>query len=128
MSGPTEYQKIVDFIRDLYEQPEGTIPLHAPVFQGREKEYLAECVDSTFVSSVGRFVEVFEKQMTEYTGARKAVACVNGSRAASRPLRPHRVSMRASVRSFLWNQRIMASPRLSEVRRHSLAGGADFNV
>ena len=81
MSALPDFQRIVDFIRELYEQPEGMIPLHAPIFRGREKEYLAECIDSTFVSSVGRFVDVFEKQMTDYTGARKAVACVNGSSA-----------------------------------------------
>lgn len=75
------YQHIIDFIRKLYNQPSGFIPLHAPVFAGNEKKYLEECIDTTFVSSVGKFVDLFEKKMAEYTGATKAVACVNGTNA-----------------------------------------------
>ena len=75
------YQEIVNFIRKLYNKPEGFIPLHAPVFYGNEKKYLEECIDSTFVSSVGKFVDQFEDKMAEYTGAKKAVACVNGTSA-----------------------------------------------
>ncbi|MDX1652439.1 MAG: LegC family aminotransferase [Brumimicrobium sp.] len=70
--------KTINFIREVY----GTndfIPLHAPVFQGNEKKYLNECIDSTFVSSVGKFVDQFENQMQEITGASKAVAVVNGT-------------------------------------------------
>jgi perosamine synthetase len=73
------FQKTVDFIRELYHQPEGFIPLHAPVFQGNEKKYLNECIDSTFVSSVGKFVDQFEEKIAEYTGAKKAIVCVNGT-------------------------------------------------
>jgi len=76
-----EYNKIVQFIRDLYNQPEGFIPLHEPRFHGNEKIYLEECIDSTFVSSVGKFVDLFEEEMAKYTGATKAVACVNGTNA-----------------------------------------------
>jgi perosamine synthetase len=75
------FQNIVDFIRELYQKPEGFIPLHAPVFNGNEKKYLEECIDSTFVSSVGKFVDEFEIKMAEYTGAKKAVVCVNGTNA-----------------------------------------------
>jgi aminotransferase in exopolysaccharide biosynthesis len=75
------FKNIIDFIRELYNQPEGFIPLHAPVFMGNEKKYLNECIDSTFVSSVGKFVDAFEIEMAEYTGAKKAVACVNGTNA-----------------------------------------------
>jgi perosamine synthetase len=75
------FQNIVDFIRELYQKPEGFIPLHAPVFNGNEKKYLEECIDSTFVSSVGKFVDEFEIKMAEYTGATKAVVCVNGTNA-----------------------------------------------
>jgi hypothetical protein len=46
------YQKIVDFIKEIYGDS-SSIPLHAPVFTGNEKEYLNECIDTTFVSSVG---------------------------------------------------------------------------
>lgn len=76
-----EYKEIVDFIRKLYNQPEGFIPLHAPVFMGNEKKYLEECIDSTFVSSVGKFVDQFEIEMAKYTGATQAVVCVNGTNA-----------------------------------------------
>ena len=75
------YKEIVSFIRALYHQPEGFIPLHAPVFHGNEKKYLEECIDTTFVSSVGKFVDQFEEKMAQYTGATKAVACVNGTNA-----------------------------------------------
>lgn len=75
------FQKIIDFIRDLYHNPEGKIYLHEPVFAGNEKKYLNECIDSTFVSSVGKFVNEFELKMAEYTGAKQAVVCVNGTSA-----------------------------------------------
>jgi perosamine synthetase len=75
------FKETVDFIRELYGKPEGFIPLHAPVFNGNEKKYLEECIDSTFVSSVGKFVDQFEEKMAEYTGAKKAVVCVNGTNA-----------------------------------------------
>lgn len=76
-----KFQPIVDKIREIYNTPEGFIPLHAPVFMGNEKKYLNECIDSTFVSSVGKFVDRFEEMMAEYTGAKKAVVCVNGTNA-----------------------------------------------
>lgn len=57
------------------------VPLHAPVFGGREKEYLIECIDSTFVSSVGPFVDRFEAMMAEAAGTRYAVATMNGTAA-----------------------------------------------
>lgn len=75
------FKKILDFIRELYDQPTGSIALHEPVFMGNEKKYLDECVDSTFVSSVGAYVDKFESDMATYTGAKKAVTCVNGTNA-----------------------------------------------
>ncbi len=74
------YSKIVEFIRYLYPH-QNPIPLHAPVFLGREKEYLIDCIDSTFVSYKGKFVDDFEKMTAEYTGAKYAVAVVNGTAA-----------------------------------------------
>lgn len=59
--------------------PEGFIPLHAPVFVGNEKAYLEECIDSTFVSSVGKFVDQFEADFCAYTGAAHTTAVVNGT-------------------------------------------------
>jgi aminotransferase in exopolysaccharide biosynthesis len=57
------------------------IPLHEPRFIGREKEYVTATIDSTFVSSVGKFVDRFEEMMCNYTGAGHAVATVNGTSA-----------------------------------------------
>ena len=59
----------------------GVIPLHAPAFRGKEREYLLECVESTFVSSVGAFVDRAEEVLAAHTGAAYAVACVNGTSA-----------------------------------------------
>ena len=75
------YSHIVSFIRRLYDEEKNFIPLHEPRFSGNEKRYLNECLDSTFVSSVGPFVERFEKEFAEYVGSRYAVATVNGTAA-----------------------------------------------
>lgn len=81
MFNQEDFEKIVSFIRDLYHQPEGIVPLHAPVFRGNEKKYLAECIDTTYVSYVGKFVNRFEEAIAAYTGAKYAVAVVNGTAA-----------------------------------------------
>ena len=57
------------------------VVLHEPTFVGNEWQYLRECLDSTFVSSVGKFVDRFEADLARYTGARHAVAVVNGTAA-----------------------------------------------
>ncbi|MFC2151962.1 LegC family aminotransferase [Bacteroidota bacterium] len=75
------FEETLTFIRKLYNQPKGFIPLHAPVFNGNEKKYLVDCIDSSFVSSIGKFVDQFEEEMAAYTGATKAVVCVNGTNA-----------------------------------------------
>lgn len=75
-----DLNKTIDFIKKTF----GThdfIPLHAPYFGGNEKKYLNETIDSTFVSSVGAFVDRFEKDLAIYTGAKHAIACVNGTNA-----------------------------------------------
>ena len=77
----SNFQPIVNFIRELYNTPKDFIPLHVPVFNGNEKKYINECIDTTYVSSVGKFVDRFEKMIAEYTGAKKAVVCVNGTNA-----------------------------------------------
>ena len=76
-----KFTEIVKFIRETFNTPEAFIPLHEPRFVGNEKKYLDECIDSTFVSSVGSFVDLFEKEVVRYTGAKKAVVCVNGTNA-----------------------------------------------
>lgn len=74
------YNDFITFVRSIYNTSD-FIPLHAPYFGGNEKKYLEECVDTTFVSSVGKFVDQFEEMMQQYTGAAKAVVCVNGTNA-----------------------------------------------
>lgn len=59
----------------------GNFPLHEPRFAGNEQRYVQECIASTYVSSVGAYVERFEKELAAYTGARRAVAVVNGTAA-----------------------------------------------
>ena len=74
------YQNVIGFIKDLYNNQE-FVPLAVPKFIGNEKKYLNECIDTTFVSSVGQFVDHFEKDMAAYTGAKRAVVCVSGTNA-----------------------------------------------
>jgi aminotransferase in exopolysaccharide biosynthesis len=74
------YSDFVRFVHQLYGTDD-LVPLHVPKFIGNEKKYLNECIDSSFVSSAGKFVDKFEAMMTEYTGARKTVVCVNGTNA-----------------------------------------------
>ena len=75
-----DYKKTIDFIKSVYGNKD-FIPLAVPVFAGSEKEYLNECIDTTFVSSVGKFVDRFEEEMAKYTGAKRAVVCVSGTNA-----------------------------------------------
>ncbi|WP_318439220.1 LegC family aminotransferase [Photobacterium leiognathi] len=71
---------IVEFVRDTYKTDE-FIPLHAPTFNGNAKAYVMETIESTFVSSVGKFVDDFELKIKSYTGTARAVATVNGTAA-----------------------------------------------
>ena len=72
--------EICEFIHTLFETKD-FVPLSVPKFIGNEKKYLEECIDTTFVSSVGKFVDRFEEEMAAYTGAKKAVVCVSGTNA-----------------------------------------------
>ncbi|WP_247411973.1 LegC family aminotransferase [Bradyrhizobium sp. 150] len=76
-----EPKTIVDAVRRAAGTPNGMLSLHEPVFAGNEIAYLEECIKSTFVSSVGPFVDRFERMLEEITGARRAVAVVNGTAA-----------------------------------------------
>ena len=73
-------KQLVSFVKDLYQTNE-FIPLHAPTFSGNEQQYVSETINSTFVSSVGKFVDDFETHIENYTGTAKAVATVNGTAA-----------------------------------------------
>lgn len=72
--------KFIDFVRLIYKEKD-FIPLHEPRFLGNEKKYLNECIDSTFVSSVGKFVDMFEQKIAEFAGVKYAVATTNGTAA-----------------------------------------------
>ncbi|MEW6219663.1 MAG: LegC family aminotransferase [Thermodesulfobacteriota bacterium] len=74
------FESVIALIRDLYPA-QTTIPLHEPRFQGREREYVLAAIDSTFVSSVGAFVDRLEAEVVRYTGTAQAVATVNGTAA-----------------------------------------------
>jgi len=72
------FQKAVQYIQEQYKTTE-FIPLHQPKFNGNEKKYLIDTIDSTFVSSVGAYVNQFEERFQEFTETSKAVAVVNGT-------------------------------------------------
>jgi len=57
------------------------VALHEPSFAGNEWAYVKECLDTGWVSSAGKFVDRFEQDLADYTGARRAVAVVNGTAA-----------------------------------------------
>lgn len=81
-----KYASIANFIKKMYQE-KSMIPLHAPKFDDTEKKYLNDCIDSTFVSSVGKYVDDFEKITALFTGAASAVAVVNGTSAIHVALR-----------------------------------------
>ena len=79
-------KEIIRFIRNEFRS-EDFIPLHVPIFKGNEKKYINECIDSTFVSSVGPFVNKFEELMSQITQTKKTTAVVNGTAAVQVGLR-----------------------------------------
>ena len=72
------FNALIEFIREIYKTNE-YIPLHEPNFLGKEREYVLDTIDSTFVSSVGEYVNIFEERIAEYTGVNHAIATVNGT-------------------------------------------------
>lgn len=74
------FKEVTDYIKSLYPD-QNPVPLHAPVFIGKEKEYLIDCIETTYVSYVGKYVTEFEKLTAEFTGSKYAVAVVNGTAA-----------------------------------------------
>lgn len=73
-----EFKETISFIRDYYKT-KNFIPLHEPRFRGNEKKYVMDAVDSTFVSSVGAYVDKFEEMMEDISRTKKAIAVVNGT-------------------------------------------------
>ena len=74
------YKNVVDFIQELYNTKE-FLPLHEPRFIGNEKKYVNEAIDSTFVSSVGKYVMQLEEMIAEFSGTKYAIATSNGTSA-----------------------------------------------
>jgi len=72
--------EFIAFIRKIYKKKK-KIFLHEPKFIGNEKKYLSQCIDSSFVSSVGKFVNKFEKKIAKFTNSKFAIATVNGTSA-----------------------------------------------
>ena len=75
------YKEVVDFIKATFNVADQFIPLHEPRFVGNEKKYVMDCIDSTYVSSVGKYVNLFEEKIKDFTGAKYAIATTNGSAA-----------------------------------------------
>jgi aminotransferase in exopolysaccharide biosynthesis len=74
------FEPLINFVREQYRTKE-FIPLHAPIFKGRERELVLDTIDSTFVSSVGAYVDRFEKDMASFTSSPRGVAVMNGTAA-----------------------------------------------
>ena len=74
------FENVINFIQKTYKTKK-FIPLHEPKFVGNEKKYLDQCIDTTFVSSVGKFVDQFEKKIAKFTGSKYAIATCNGTSA-----------------------------------------------
>ncbi len=76
----SKIEKLTEFVKSIYGN-DRFIPLHEPYFNGNEKKYLNECIDSTYVSSVGKFVDDFEESIAKYANAKYAIATMNGTAA-----------------------------------------------
>ncbi|MEP0986287.1 LegC family aminotransferase [Ekhidna sp.] len=92
----SEFGSFVELVQSIYGTKD-FIPLHEPRFDEKEKLYLEQTIDSTFVSSVGEFVDKFEAAITNYCGAGKAAAVVNGTAALQVALRVAGVDRESEV-------------------------------
>jgi aminotransferase in exopolysaccharide biosynthesis len=82
----SNYSDVIGFIKNQFDN-DAFIPLHEPRFWGNEKKYVADTIDSTFVSSVGAYVDKFELMMSSISGTNKSIAVVNGTSALQVALR-----------------------------------------
>ena len=73
------FNEFINFVRKIYLKK--NVPLHEPKFIGNEKKYLKQCIDTSFVSSVGKFVDKLEKKIAKYTRAKYVIATTNGTSA-----------------------------------------------
>jgi len=74
-----DINKIISAIKSVVTENKMPVSLHEPCLRGNEWVYLKDCLDSTYVSYVGKYVDKFENMLAEYTGTKKAVAVVNGT-------------------------------------------------
>lgn len=81
MNTPLDLDKVVQAIRSVLPQDNKAIALHEPQLQGKEWTYVKDCLDSGWISSIGQYVNRFENELSEYTGAKYAIAVVNGTAA-----------------------------------------------
>lgn len=72
---------IIDVLKKCLPAEKASVGLHEPCFEGNEWKYVKECLDTGWVSSVGKYVDQFEEKLAEYTGAKRAIAVVNGTAA-----------------------------------------------
>jgi perosamine synthetase len=79
MTGEQLAGRVIEAVRAAAAVPDAPQPLHEPVFEGREIAYLSECIETGWVSSVGKFVDRFEQELAGFTGTRRAVAVANGT-------------------------------------------------
>lgn len=73
--------EIINALKSVLPKDSERVSLHEPSFNGNEWKYVKECIDTGWVSSVGKFVDQIEKQLVDYTGVKHAVAVVNGTAA-----------------------------------------------
>lgn len=81
MSGRLDIDAVISALKTVIPVDRIPVALHEPSFQGNETAYLKDCIDSTFVSYVGKYVDRFEGMLADFTGVKKAVAVVNGTAA-----------------------------------------------
>lgn len=75
-------EKIISAIKSvIHPKKEGAVALHEPCFNGNEWKYVIDCIDSTWVSYVGKYVDRFEEMLADFTGVKRAVVVVNGTAA-----------------------------------------------
>ncbi len=82
----SNFSEVIGFIKSQFDN-KAFIPLHEPRFLGNEKKYIGDTIDSTFVSSVGAYVDKFEEMMSSISGTNKSIAVVNGTSALQVALR-----------------------------------------
>ena len=72
---------IIQSLRKVLPEEKDSIALHEPVFNGNEWRYLKDCLDSGWVSTAGKYVDVFESKLAEFTGTKYTIAVINGTAA-----------------------------------------------